>query len=133
MTVGPNLTAAAAVTPERPAPTLTATARGITPPLAMHWVVANKLPATTFSIPACIPVVITPDREFQSAYRKDFGFYVSGGSMRGPGPDLPATGPAAPKPSMLRHAGAKIGVKTAPTAAPPTRAVRESTTQGDKA
>jgi hypothetical protein len=63
--LGPKLTAAAAVAPVMPAPT-TVTATGTAPPMAILWAVANKLPATTFPIPACIPAAAVPDREFQS-------------------------------------------------------------------
>jgi hypothetical protein len=62
-TLGPKLTAAAAVAPVIPAPT-TVTATGTAPPMAILWAVANKLPATTFPIPACIPAAAVPDREF---------------------------------------------------------------------
>jgi hypothetical protein len=74
-TLGPMLTAAAADTPVIPAPAAV-TAMDTAPPMAMLWAVANKLPATTFPIPACIPAAAVPDREFQlvNANGSDFGF-----------------------------------------------------------
>lgn len=74
-TLGPTLTAAAAVTPVMPAPAAV-TARGTAPPMAMLWAVANRLPAITFPIPACIPAAAVPDREIQSIYDDYFGFVV---------------------------------------------------------
>ena len=59
-TLGPTPTAAAAVTPVMPAPAAV-TARGTPPPMAMLWAVANRLPATTFPIPACNPAAAVPD------------------------------------------------------------------------
>ena len=59
--LGPKPTAAAAVTPVTPAPA-TVTATGTAPPAATLWAVANKLPATTFPIPACIPAAVLPGR-----------------------------------------------------------------------
>jgi len=55
--------------------------------------------------------------------------------MRGTGNlfHLPATGPAALKPSMPRAGGAMIGVKAAPTAAALTPAARGSTSKRDNA
>ena len=53
--------------------------------------------------------------------------------MKGLGHDLPATGPTAPKPSRDRPAGAKIGVKAAPTAAPPMPTARGSTSKHNTA
>jgi len=47
--------------------------------MAMLWAVANKLPATTFPIPACIPAAAVPDRVFQSVYAEKFSFYITGG------------------------------------------------------
>lgn len=53
--------------------------------------------------------------------------------MKGLGHDLPTTGPAAPKPSRDRPAGAKIGVKAAPIAAPPMPTARGSISKRNKA
>jgi hypothetical protein len=53
--------------------------------------------------------------------------------MKGLGHDLPTTGPAAPKPSRDRPAGAKIGVNAAPIAAPPMPTARGSISKRDKA
>jgi hypothetical protein len=72
-TLGPTLTAAAAVTPVMPAPAAV-TARGTAPPMAMLWAVANRLPAITFPIPACIPAAVVPGREFRSVYEDAFAF-----------------------------------------------------------
>jgi hypothetical protein len=126
-TLGPKPTAAAAVTPVIPAPA-TVTATGTAPPAAMLCAVANKLPATTFPIPACIPAAALPD----SVALVSSMVYVSGGSTSGGGLGigLPATVPVALKPSMLRPAGARIGVKTMPTAAAPTPTAIGSTSKG---
>ena len=72
-TLGPTLTAAAAVTPVMPVPAAV-TARGTAPPMAMLWAVANRLPATTFPIPACIPAAVVPGRKFQSVYEEGVAF-----------------------------------------------------------
>jgi hypothetical protein len=53
--------------------------------------------------------------------------------MKGLGHDLPTTGPAAPKPSRDRPAGARIGVKAAPTAAAPIPTARGSMSKRNKA
>jgi hypothetical protein len=55
--------------------------------------------------------------------------------MRGLRHDLPTTGPAAPKPSRDRPAGARTGIMTTPTAAPPTPTARGSISrdESDKA
>jgi len=47
--------------------------------VAIFSAMANKLPATTFPISACIAAVAVPDRVFQSVDAEKFGFYVTGG------------------------------------------------------
>src|SRR6266849_8363329 len=56
------MTTAAMAAPAAPAPMpLTALkTAGTPPPIATLWAVANRLPATTLPIPACIPAAIEP-------------------------------------------------------------------------
>ena len=74
----PIMTTVAAVRPVTPALMTVKTGRAA-PPMEMLWAVANKLPAATFPIPACIPAAAVPDREIQSVYAEKFGFYITGG------------------------------------------------------
>ena len=129
--VGPRPTAAtvAAAMPVVPA-LMTVIATGKLPPMAMLWDVANKLPAATFPIPACIPAAALPDRVFQSVYVEGSvstqPVVSKSGHFR---LNLPAIGPVELKPNMPRTAGATIGVKMAVTAATPTPTSTGSTTK----
>lgn len=71
------MTAAAAVKPAMTA-LMTVKTRGTTPVIAMLWAQANKLPATTFPIQACIAAAAVPNRVFQSVYAEKFGVYITG-------------------------------------------------------
>ena len=89
---------------------------GIPPPIAMLWSKANRLPATTFPIQACIAAAIEPIGSK--------GLDVAS-IMRQEG--TPAMGPATPKPTAPSSKGTRRGVATTPiaaAAAPMARAVK---------
>ncbi|KAH9980655.1 hypothetical protein BJV74DRAFT_855699 [Russula compacta] len=80
----PKFAAAAAVTPEIPAPAAV-TAAGTPPPMAMLWAVANRLPVITFPMPACMPAATVPKIEVPISL--NFGdrvriFVLTAGSTR---------------------------------------------------
>jgi hypothetical protein len=101
-------TAATAAAAPAPMPPAALTRPGTTPPMATLWAVANRLPATTLPIPACIPAAIVPN----SSERLDGYLGLAWGG------NLPAMGPAAPKPTAPSRTGATKGVRTTPVAVP---------------
>jgi hypothetical protein len=93
--------------------------------MAMLWAIANKLPATTFPIIACIAAAKDPNKVSNSVHGKCSALR-HGWANEETRLNLPATGPKTPKPSMPKNVGATIGNKMTTMAATPMPTARGS-------